>query len=191
MRAILLKERIKSASHLLGASMQFSQVKFCYACGGKLISKPIHGIERLVCSKCETITFLNSKPCVGALILDKDRILLTLRKSEPFKNHWDIPGGFLEYGEHPEQGLMRELREELGLEIKIETLFGIFMDKYGTQGVSTINIFYRCRALNEPQRISDEISDYKWFPLYDMPPNIAFESAREALTKLLKSLKSI
>ena len=44
---------------------------------------------------------------------------------------WDVPGGFLEEGEHPLDGLRRELREETGLEVEPVRFVGVWMDVYG------------------------------------------------------------
>jgi len=49
--------------------------------------------------------YKSSKPCVGAVLVKDTQILLIRRANEPFKDFWDFPGGFLNYGEHPEQGL--------------------------------------------------------------------------------------
>ena len=78
----------------------------------------------------------------------------------------------------------RELMEELGLEIEIDSFFGIFMDRYGDGGFSTLYIFYICRNKNLPKYVADDISGYDWFPLSSLPEKIAFESAHEVLTKL-------
>ena len=54
---------------------------------------------------------------VGALIIQADRILLGLRSPERafYPNVWDVFGGHIEPGEHPDQTLIRELQEELGV----------------------------------------------------------------------------
>ena len=160
------------------------QPRFCYACGGALVEKRIHGTMRRVCPACGTISYVNSKPCVCALILREDRLLLARRGIEPFRDYWDIPGGFLENGEAPDVGLRRELQEELGLAVEIGPIFGIFMDEYGDDGVATLNIMYRCTALHEPTTCADDVVEYRWFPLDRLPERIAFKSAQEAVRAL-------
>lgn len=132
--------------------MKTNLIKYCNVCGGKLEFALLDGKKRLICGDCNTITYLNSKPCVGAFVIEDNNILLTRRKYNPYKNYWDIPGGFLESNEHPEKGLVRELKEELGITITIKKFFGIFIDKYGKDGFSTLNIFYICKKRTEPQR---------------------------------------
>jgi ADP-ribose pyrophosphatase YjhB (NUDIX family) len=55
---------------------------------------------------------------VGALIFNRDKILLVERGKEPLKGFWSLPGGVLEIGETLEEGIIREVREETGLEVK-------------------------------------------------------------------------
>jgi ADP-ribose pyrophosphatase YjhB (NUDIX family) len=168
--------------------MKNTHPKFCYACGSPLAKKFIDGKMRLVCENCDTITYINPKPCVSAIILDHDKILLTRRKYEPFQDYWDIPGGFIEGEEHPEAGLHREILEELGLEIHIESLFGIFMDTYGEEnGFPTLNMFYRCKHVCEPKFVDDDIVEYQWFSIHQLPDKIAFKCCKEALRQLMKS----
>lgn len=117
---------------------------YCLKCGGCLketfLKEEKH--QRLKCQKCGFVFYQNSKPTSSALIMSGGKVLLGKRKINPAKGAWDIPGGFLELGEHPEDGLRREIREELGVEIKIKKLLGIFMDTYGKEGYATLNICY-------------------------------------------------
>ena len=104
--------------------------KYCFACGKPIERKQVEGFSRYICTVCGEMTYIHSRPCVGALIVKDKQILFTRRKNPPFKGDWDIPGGFLENGEHPEEGLKRELNEELGINVNIETLIGIYMEMY-------------------------------------------------------------
>jgi 8-oxo-dGTP diphosphatase len=64
-------------------------------------------------------------PCVGAVIRDEaGRMLMILRGHEPGMGLWSIPGGRIEPGESDEQALVREVREETGLEVTCGRLLG-------------------------------------------------------------------
>lgn len=64
-------------------------------------------------------------PCVGAVIRDDaGRLLLIVRGHDPGKGLWSIPGGRIEPGETPEQAVVREVREETGLDVSCGPLLG-------------------------------------------------------------------
>ena len=62
---------------------------------------------------------------VGALIISNGKILLEKRKYEPGKGKWSIPGGLVELGETTKQTVVREVREETGLEVEKPSLIDI------------------------------------------------------------------
>jgi len=157
--------------------------RFCMYCGGEVVRKYVvhEGKEREVCNTCERILYHSSKPCVGALIVDEDRVLLVKRKQKPYKGYWDIPGGFLERGEHPENGLFREIREETGLLVRPIELLGIFMDKYGPDADDTLNIHYLAEVIGGEAKAGSDAGELGWFSKENLPKRIAFRNGREAL----------
>ncbi|HXF83038.1 MAG TPA: NUDIX domain-containing protein [bacterium] len=163
---------------------------FCTQCAAALQWRRLEG-ERLpqpVCPRCGHVHWQNPKPTVAALIVrDGERgqeVLLVRRAVEPFRGAWDCPGGYIDPGESPEDALRRECREELGVEIHLEALVGIFPDRYGDDGEHTLNIYYRARiARGEPVPASD-VAAAAWFPLDDPPEPIAFPNNRQALAAL-------
>jgi ADP-ribose pyrophosphatase YjhB (NUDIX family) len=63
---------------------------------------------------------------VGGVVIHKGRALLIRRGSAPLKGEWSIPGGLLEVGETLEQGVVRELAEETGLDVQVIELIEVF-----------------------------------------------------------------
>lgn len=63
-------------------------------------------------------------PSCHALIRQGDQILLVQRKRPPFAGYWSLPGGSVELGESVEEALIREVREETGLEVGVSRLLG-------------------------------------------------------------------
>ncbi len=108
---------------------------------------------------------------LGAIVKD-DTFLLTKRihldpEDKPdFHNAWQLPGGGLEFGEEPETTLHRELKEEVGLDIKIIKMIPkIYTEIRGPwQGIF---IVYLCHLKYPGQKITlnDEASDYSWLTL--------------------------
>lgn len=154
--------------------------RFCMYCGGKVIVESAAGEEcRETCSQCGRELFHNSKPCVGALIVDHDRLLLVKRNIAPYKGWWDIPGGFLRTGEHPEDGIRREVKEETGLIISPVEIIRIIMDKYGPDGDDTLNIFYLTQVVGGTLKAGSDASEFRWFEKDNLPKRIAFHNGRE------------
>jgi ADP-ribose pyrophosphatase YjhB (NUDIX family) len=63
---------------------------------------------------------------VGGVVIRDGRVLLVRRGSEPLKGEWSIPGGTLELGETIAEGVVRELREETGLDVRVLDLIEVF-----------------------------------------------------------------
>jgi ADP-ribose pyrophosphatase YjhB (NUDIX family) len=93
-----------------------------------------------------------------------DKALVTVRAREPYRGKVDVPGGFLEVGEHPVEGLKREVREELGLEIEVDpTPVLLAPHTYGPEGVWALAIGFRARVLEggtpDP---ADDVAEARW-----------------------------
>jgi ADP-ribose pyrophosphatase YjhB (NUDIX family) len=149
------------------------QLEYCSHCGTRLRSA-----APCTCAQCGTEFWANPKPCAGALVTRDGHLLLVRRAFEPWAGCWDIPGGFCEAGEHPEQTAVRELREETGLDVVLDRLLGMWMDAYDEHDPpeTTLNIYFMARPARpgvEPQR-SDEVTDAAWFGPDDLPSDLAF-----------------
>jgi 8-oxo-dGTP diphosphatase len=105
---------------------------------------------------------------VGALIFNRDKILLVERGKEPLKGYWSLPGGALETGETLEQGVMREVREETGLEVKpirmLEIFERIIRDARGAPEYHYVLIDYICRVTGGSLCAADDASRAAWVP---------------------------
>jgi 8-oxo-dGTP diphosphatase len=105
---------------------------------------------------------------VGALIFDGDSILLVERGREPLKGYWSLPGGVLETGETLEEGIVREVREETGLEVKplgvLEIFERIMRDAQGAPEYHYVLIDYVCRVMGGSLRAADDVSRADWVP---------------------------
>ena len=70
--------------------------------------------------------------CIGltadVVILYNGGVVLIRRKHEPFKGHYALPGGFVEYGERVEETAIREAKEETGLDVKLLRFVGVYSD---------------------------------------------------------------
>jgi len=105
---------------------------------------------------------------IGALIFERGRILLVERGKEPLKGYWSLPGGVLEIGETLEQGIVREVREETGLEVEplkmLEIFERIIRDSQGAPEYHYVLIDYICRVTGGSLRAADDASRVAWVP---------------------------
>ena len=164
----------------------------CPKCGGRLSLGHPHRLtgepEELICQDCGFVFWQNSKPCAGVLVVRDGRLLLVQRAFEPYQGWWDVPGGFLAEGEHPEAGAVRELREETGLDVRLTGLLGIFMDVYGPTGDATLNVFYTGEVVGGREAAGSDATGLRWFAAGEIPDNVAFECNRQAIRTWKKSL---
>lgn len=112
---------------------------------------------------CGRSWYRNPAPAVGAAILDGDRALVTVRAREPLRGKVDVPGGFLEVGEHPVEGLKREVREELGLELEVDPVPVLLAPHtYGPEGVWALAIGFRARISQGVPKPADDVAEARW-----------------------------
>lgn len=118
---------------------------------------------------------------------EQGRLLLARRGAEPHLGKWDLPGGFLEEGEHPLDALRRELREEAGVEIEPIELAAIEMDVYGSDDGApwTLNLYWEARLLSGDPQPADDVSELRWFAPDELPADgeIAFENVARVVSR--------
>lgn len=168
------------------------QYRFCPVCGGGLEQRipPGDEHERLVCSVCGFVFYQNSKPCASAIVVRDGKVLLARRAIEPFKGWWDLPGGFLELGEHPEAGMVRELLEETGLTVRPAELLGIYMDWYGDSEEASLTLTYLAEIVSGVPKPASDVAELAWFGPNELPQQIAFAyNNRQALDDWRKRLR--
>ncbi len=155
--------------------------QFCPQCRNKL---DLSG-EYPFCSNCNETFYRNSKPTAGILPIKDGKVLLAKRGREPLLGHWDIVGGFLNAGEHPEVGALREAFEETNCQMKITKLLGMYIDKYDNQSYDTLNIFYLGEIISGDLKPQDDIAELHWVDLKDLDKITGgFKNVQMALSDL-------
>ena len=112
---------------------------------------------------------------VGAVILDRDRVLLVQRGQEPLKGEWSLPGGAIEIGETLEAALAREVREETSLDVVVgpvvEVLDSIRRDAGGRVEYHYVIIDYACRVRGGTPTAAargTDAADVRWVPVGEL-----------------------
>ena len=104
-------------------------------------------------------------------------ILLIKRDTVPFKGYWALPGGRAEPGETVEQAIVREVKEETGLDVAIVRKIGEYHEQ-GTQGGVEYDYYPACFLVKavggELKRQEREIQEIQLFSFEDIPENLAF-----------------
>jgi NAD+ diphosphatase len=138
--------------------------KFCPQCATPLVTAEVDGSSRLKCPSCNFVHWDNPVPVVAAIVEHEGKVILTRSKGWPEK--WlGIVAGFLETGETPETGVLREVREELGLEGEIVSFVGHYPFKLRNQIIFT----YHVRAQGEI-RLGEELESIKALPPEEVRP---------------------
>ena len=120
----------------------------------------------------------------------KLKILLIERGHEPYKGFWAFPGGFLNMDENAEQGALRELREETGLELQNIKELGTFSEVDRDPRGRVISIAFYALDRKSEVKGDDDAAQARWFAL-DEVPRLAFDHdlmLKKALQKLKEDL---
>lgn len=102
---------------------------------------------------------------VAAIILDERGRLLLCKHTYRQGLSWGIPAGNLEYGEDPEQAIVRELREETGLQITVQKLLAVESAK----DFHHVSVVYSCKTQGGAFVPSAEVSAIQYFDLTGLP----------------------
>ena len=113
----------------------------------------------------------------AAVILDEARNILLVKSTYNRFHPWGLPGGGLEYGEHPEEAVIREVWEETGLRVCVEKLLLI-----NTLRPDRVGMYYLCKITCGTFYPSDEVSEFAFFSLDNLPDVRSFD--RDMLKRL-------
>jgi 8-oxo-dGTP diphosphatase len=160
--------------------------RHCPVCAGPLQSRVLKATEpkRLVCTECGFVFYLDPKLAVGTIITDEEnRIVLVRRAIEPGYGKWVFPGGYVDRGEEIKLAAIREAREEVGLEIRIERLLNI----YSYSGRTAVIVVYTAAMVGGCLACDDEGLEARFFEPAAIPwDELAFRSTGEALRDFLR-----
>jgi ADP-ribose pyrophosphatase YjhB (NUDIX family) len=102
---------------------------------------------------------------VGAVIVHEGKVLLVLRGTEPAKGRWSIPGGLIEVGEMLHEAVVREVREETGLEVEPVELVEL-LDRIHREGERVryhyVIADYLCRVVGGTLKAASDADAVRW-----------------------------
>jgi 8-oxo-dGTP diphosphatase len=124
------------------------------------------------------------KAGVGAVVFRGPDVLVIRRGKEPFKGQWSIPGGGLEYGENLADAVMREVREETGVEISILGLLDVFEALPAETGAAhMLMIDYVAEWVSGEPRAGDDAEAAEFVSLEEAERRISWDTTRRAIAR--------
>ena len=109
---------------------------------------------------------------VGGVVVNRNRVLLIRRGSEPLKGEWSIPGGLVELGEELSDGARREVKEETGLDVEPLEVLMVF-DRIIRDGERVryhyVIVDYVCRRRGGRLKPDSDVIDARWVRREDLP----------------------
>lgn len=98
------------------AKLAFMKMNYCYLCGHPTALKTSPDHNYWQCTACGQTFFNNPKPAAEIILIDETgRAAVATRARDPYAGMLDLPGGFIDSGETLEEGIVREIHEEIGL----------------------------------------------------------------------------
>jgi len=165
---------------------------FCPHCGSKW---KVNNVKSKHCEQCGFTYYANPSSATAAFIINDRKELLTVRrKKEPAKGTLDLPGGFVDMDESGEEGVVREVKEETGLDVTCARyLFSIpNLYEYSGMGIHTLDMFYLCKVANTTSlQAMDDAEEALWIPLSAVNPDaFGLCSIRQAVGLFVKKTQT-
>ena len=120
---------------------------------------------------------------VGAIIISEGKILLEKRKNSPGRGKWSIPGGLVELGESVGRAIVREVKEETGLDVAeprlVDVVDDVELDDNGKVKYHFVIVDYLVKVENGVPKAASDADDLKWVSFseveaYDLTDSFRF-----------------
>lgn len=161
----------------------------CPVCGSKRFD--IVNIKAKRCEDCGFEYYANASAAVVAVIINsRNELLITRRAKEPVKGTWDLPGGFVDMDESAEQAVIREISEELSLDVQVDRyLFSIpNLYTYSGMDIHTLDYFFLCSPTHEQViEVDDDVDMARYVALNKIRvEDFGLSSIRVGLARLME-----
>lgn len=157
------------------------RARYCLRCAAPLPQHP-----PVACTACGYAHWVNPRPTGSIILVDGSTFLAVRRVHEPQAGRWDLPGGFCDAWEAPADAAIREAREELGLDVRLDRFVGMYIGEYVYQDerLPVLDCFWQATVVGGRLTLdAAEASEHAWLPLASPPP-MAFATQERALADL-------
>lgn len=145
-------------------------IRYCPHCGRLVERRHVAGRLRPHCPTCQVTFFADPKLAVAVLVVEQGQLVLQRRTIEPGLGRWTFPSGFVERGERVEDAAVREVREEVGLDVRLIGLLGL----YSAAGHPVVLAVYLAEPIGGRLAAGDESDDVGLFSPDELP-ELAFD----------------
>jgi len=165
-------------------------LKFCPRCGSAHF--PATSNRSFKCDDCSFQYYVNSSAAVAVLLFNEEgELLLTRRAVEPHRGKLDLPGGFIDPMETGEQAALREIQEELGIEVHSLKYFCSYPNEYVFSGFSvyTLDLAFLAQTESLHQMIAmDDVASFEFHKPKDIDlDELPSVSMKNIIKKLIQS----
>lgn len=162
--------------------------QFCPRCGSSSFEE--HDFKSKRCNKCNFIYYFNPSAATVAVIINENHELLVCRRAhDPAEGTLDLPGGFVDMNETIEEGMIREINEELGARAVIERFLFSLPNTYFYAGftVHTVDCFFLCHLRKgDCIKAMDDADALYWISAEKIcPEEFGLNSIRKGVERLL------
>lgn len=165
-----------------------SSFRYCPVCGSSAFQT--NDVKSKRCADCGFTLYLNASAATAAFIVNSKKELLVCRRAlQPAKGTLDLPGGFVDPGESVTEGMLREIKEELGVDATISRFLFSYSNwyRYSDFDIPTADVFFEAELKDESSiKAGDDCSDVYWIPLSQIDPTLfGLKSIRNAVMQYL------
>ncbi|MFQ6073987.1 MAG: NUDIX hydrolase [Candidatus Bathyarchaeia archaeon] len=138
-----------------------------------------------------------TRPIVGAgaLMIENGKLLLIKRGAKPGQGKWSIPGGLVELGERVQEAIVREVKEECGLDIEVERLIDVFdsitRDEKERIQYQFVVVNFLAKIKGGTLKNADDVLEARWVPLNEVEKYNLTNSFRAFFQKHYEKLKQL
>ena len=161
--------------------------EYCPRCGSKHFN--INGERSRHCTNCNLTYYANASASTAAIITNsKGEVLLATRAFDPAKGKLDLPGGFVDMNETAEEAIIREIKEELNLDVQNPQYLFSLPNEYNFSGITahTLDLFFKVKIDDNAIITSaDDVASAQFYDLNNVNiEDIGLNSIKKAIEKL-------